>query len=108
MKNSNDTIGSRTRDLPVCSAVPQPNGLPRAPQILYGPAEYFAGAFLFMLRVCVVVIVIKTVSRKNVVRSTERSPMRTCSLLVTVSFFPSIVSLSCFRHCFAPIRHGKS
>ena len=24
MKNSNDTIGKRTRDLPACSAVPQP------------------------------------------------------------------------------------
>jgi hypothetical protein len=24
MKNSNDTIGNRTRDFPVCSAVPQP------------------------------------------------------------------------------------
>jgi hypothetical protein len=24
MKNPNDTIGNRTRDLPVCSAVPQP------------------------------------------------------------------------------------
>ena len=24
MKNSNDTIGNRTRDLPVCSVVPQP------------------------------------------------------------------------------------
>jgi hypothetical protein len=24
MKNSNDTIGNRFRDLPVCSAVPQP------------------------------------------------------------------------------------
>ena len=24
LKNSNDTIGNRTRDLPVCSAVPQP------------------------------------------------------------------------------------
>jgi len=24
MKNSNDTIGNRTRDLPACSAVPQP------------------------------------------------------------------------------------
>jgi hypothetical protein len=23
MKNSNDTIGNRSRDLPVCSAVPQ-------------------------------------------------------------------------------------
>jgi hypothetical protein len=24
MKNSNDTVGNRSRDLPVCSAVPQP------------------------------------------------------------------------------------
>ena len=25
MKNSNDSIGNRTRDLPACSAVPQPS-----------------------------------------------------------------------------------
>jgi hypothetical protein len=31
MKNSNDTIGNRTRDLPTCSAVPQPAALLRAP-----------------------------------------------------------------------------
>ena len=31
MKNSNDTIGNRTRDLPTCSAVPQPTALPRSP-----------------------------------------------------------------------------
>ena len=30
MKNPNDTIGNRTRDLPTCSAVPQPTALPRA------------------------------------------------------------------------------
>ena len=30
MKNSNDTIGGRTRDLPACSAVPQPTAPPRA------------------------------------------------------------------------------
>ena len=29
MKNSNDTIGNRNRDLPACSAVPQPTA-PRA------------------------------------------------------------------------------
>jgi hypothetical protein len=33
MKNSNDTIGNRTRDLPTCSAVPPPPALPRAPII---------------------------------------------------------------------------
>ena len=32
MKKSNDTIGNRTRDLPACSAVPQPTALPRAPE----------------------------------------------------------------------------
>ena len=31
MKNSNDTIGNRNRDLPTCSAVPQSTALPRAP-----------------------------------------------------------------------------
>ena len=31
MKNSIDTIGNRTRDLPTCSAVPQPTAPPRAP-----------------------------------------------------------------------------
>jgi hypothetical protein len=31
MKNSNDTIGNRTRDLPACSVVPQPTVSPRAP-----------------------------------------------------------------------------
>jgi hypothetical protein len=32
MKNSNDTIVNRTRDLPASSAVPQPNAPPRAPR----------------------------------------------------------------------------
>jgi hypothetical protein len=31
MKNSSDTIGNRTRDLPACSTVPQPTAPPRAP-----------------------------------------------------------------------------
>jgi hypothetical protein len=39
MKNSNDTIGNRTRDLPTCSAVPQPNALPRAPSYQYTPLD---------------------------------------------------------------------
>ena len=33
MKNSNDTNGNWTRDLPTCSAVPQPTALPRAPSL---------------------------------------------------------------------------
>ena len=33
MKNSNDTIGNWTRDLPACSAVPQPTAPPRTLQV---------------------------------------------------------------------------
>jgi hypothetical protein len=33
-KNSSDTIGNRTRDVPVCSVVPQPTAPPRAPNSL--------------------------------------------------------------------------
>ena len=35
MKNSSDTIGNRTRDLPTCSAVSQPTALRRAPVYIY-------------------------------------------------------------------------
>jgi len=31
MKNTSDTIGNRTGDLPACSTVPQPTAPPRAP-----------------------------------------------------------------------------
>ena len=34
MKNSSDTIGNRTRDLPACSAVPQPTVPPHTPDLL--------------------------------------------------------------------------
>jgi len=32
MKNSNDAIENRNRDLPSCSAVPQPTAAPRNPE----------------------------------------------------------------------------
>jgi hypothetical protein len=35
MKNSGDTIGNQTRDLPACSAVPQPTAPPRAAENNY-------------------------------------------------------------------------
>jgi len=40
MKNSNDTIGNRTRDLPTCSAVPQPTALPRAPNCIIHLSDF--------------------------------------------------------------------
>jgi hypothetical protein len=44
MKNSNDTIGNRTRDFPACSAVPQTTEPPRAPLLMAGK-KYFYGSF---------------------------------------------------------------
>jgi hypothetical protein len=40
MKNSNDTTGNRTRDLPASNAVPQPNAPPRAPRYLFIETEF--------------------------------------------------------------------
>jgi hypothetical protein len=39
MKNSNDTIRNRTRDVPACSAVSQPTAPPRAPHVIEGKRE---------------------------------------------------------------------
>jgi len=40
MKNSNDTIGNRTCDLPACSTVPQPTAPLRAPAVPQGIYYY--------------------------------------------------------------------
>jgi len=40
MKNSNDTIGNRTRDLPASSVVPQPTAPARAPVGGYGSIKF--------------------------------------------------------------------
>ena len=40
-KNSNDTIGNRTHDLPACSVVPQPTAPPRAPMLPYTKRKYY-------------------------------------------------------------------
>jgi len=43
MKNSNDTIGNRTRDLPACSAVPRPTVPPRDPGTSRAVSEFRHG-----------------------------------------------------------------
>ena len=56
MKISNDTIGNRTRDLPACSAVPQPQLLHRVPYPLFRFRVKNPGLFNFVwwCRVCVI------------------------------------------------------
>jgi hypothetical protein len=55
MKNSNDTIGNRTRDFPACSAVPQPTASPR--KIL--PIFHFVkNNGISKIKICIVMICI--------------------------------------------------
>jgi len=53
MKNSSDTIGNRTRDIPACSAVPQPTAPPGASKInmkvLFVPAPRFRKRAVFLI-----------------------------------------------------------
>jgi hypothetical protein len=50
MKKSNDTIGNQTRDLPACSAVPQPTAPLRAPN---GSALYIHKNLKAMIKMSV-------------------------------------------------------
>jgi hypothetical protein len=50
MKNSNDTIGNRTSDLPACRAVPQPTPPPRTPRVTIVAVE--KKTVLHILSVC--------------------------------------------------------
>jgi len=58
MKNFSDTIGNQTRNLPTCSAVPQPTAPPGAPCVfIYKKNVYFVLSqhnllFLFKLTTC--------------------------------------------------------
>ena len=51
MKNSNDAIGNRTRDLPVCSAVPQSTAPPRSTMDYHElfPKSMFLGPHKFVI-----------------------------------------------------------
>jgi len=61
MKNSNDIIVNRTRDLPACSAVPQPTAPPRA-------CVYLAISFV---RYCTALCVCKAASDAYVLASSS-------------------------------------
>jgi hypothetical protein len=73
MKNSNDTIGNQSRDLPVCSAVPQPlryrvpPGIQRENEIKFMKATqgfFLSGNNIHILHICTVgpIIILKLAS----------------------------------------------
>ena len=74
MKNSNDTIGNRTRDLSACSAVPQPNAPPRAPQkkinnkinLIYLNNKYCCGGRLTIIQLSEHTMARTNTKKKNV------------------------------------------
>ena len=68
--NSNDTIGNRTRDLPACSAVPQPTAPPRAPSPLDQHMRYKCPVPNSWL--CVLIIIIAKIP-KNCVRNYRKA-----------------------------------
>jgi hypothetical protein len=49
MKNSNDTIRNRTRDLPACSAVPQSTAPPRAQQRYINTFNFINSENIFLI-----------------------------------------------------------
>jgi len=51
MKNSNGKIGNRTRDLPTCSAMPQPTALPCAPALRFGLLSALSDSFCLLFSV---------------------------------------------------------
>ena len=50
MKNSSDTIGNRTRDLPACRAVSQPTAPPRTSKVLGGTLNKYSLSYLIFIR----------------------------------------------------------
>jgi len=52
MKNFNDTIGNRTRDLPVCSALPQPTAPRRTPLMTIHTYKWFTQLLYLLSRWC--------------------------------------------------------
>jgi hypothetical protein len=56
-KNSSNTIGNRTRDLPACSALPQPTAPPRAPTCRGNVTKNdFNSSLMFYMLTCVDVL----------------------------------------------------
>jgi hypothetical protein len=50
MKNSSDTIGNRTRELPACSTVPQPTAPPRTRVGQYIQLKRISSEIEFLIR----------------------------------------------------------
>jgi hypothetical protein len=56
MKNSNDTIGNRSRDLPVCSALPQPLRHRVPPNATVGYLKIYAEKIKFVMEFIALIV----------------------------------------------------
>ena len=73
MKNSNDTIGNRARDLPTCNAVPQPSAPPRARVLVVWKAPDYNQDCAFTKVFSVLAGGLKVVPSRNCTASGSRS-----------------------------------
>ena len=69
MKNSYDTIGNRTRDLPICSAVPQQTASPRAQLEINKQIKLRPNKYTFFFFTCHCEVPITHVSEVNLQRT---------------------------------------
>ena len=96
MKNSSDTIGNRTLNLPACSTVRQPTAPPRASfdirQIVNNVCESFYETLLF----CFVWLLATYLLIKGICKVT--SAERSASLLYVETHTVSLKCLNAFRN----------
>ena len=92
MKNSSNTIGNRTCDLPACSALPQPTAPPRA-------ASCLAPCLYSRIKEAVMVIA-QHVHKKMQIRHlqyTHGSRVKICNM---TSLAIAVSGVMCFFYCF--------
>ena len=98
MKNSNDTIGNRTRDLRACNSVPQPTAVPHASHI----CTYLL--ISISLRAIVLsgadIVTCLRSERSGVRMPEEANDISHLQIVKTGSEYHSLGTGVCFRHDF--------
>ena len=74
MKNSSDTIGNRNRNLPACSAVPQPTAPPRAPRF----------RVIIIIIIIIIIIDVAIPADRNVVQKGGEKKLKCKSLCIEI------------------------
>jgi hypothetical protein len=93
-KLKNPPIGTRTRDLPACSLVPQPTTLPRARQVKLLPLFYFVFVLTY---ICYVRISVFACSRPKFPASILKTNWISIISIIVNNLCLSLDEINCFR-----------